>query len=339
MTSDNCHLNFKEHSENIVSSLSQLRQTQDLCDVTLVSEDGQQLGAHKIILSAGSSFFMQLFKNNPNPHPMIYLRGIKSFLLDLFLNFIYEGETSVSTEILKDFLILATELKVQGLENITYTNIEISPKLKLDESLYNDKKYDKNNSNDTVSTISQEQKHQFTALDYIITHPRSNEKRDTKYETFDDEKPGKSQIEMKIQQKENKIKYRMKNPRNPKKEIELKYACNICGFISTRARNLKRHIYLSHQRRVTPILCTSAFCTQVFDTKDEFLEHKKSCVLRCPWTDCGREFVRLELFENHKRAHKMGRDVTRKVIKQEPGADAEERLKGIWNLIKNKGQT
>ena len=90
---------------------------------------------------------------------------------------------------------------------------------------------------------------------------------------------------------------------------------------------------------MTPILCNSSFCTQAFDTRDEFVEHKKSCVLRCPWNDCGKEFMCLERFEAHKRGHQMGRDMTKKAIKQERSVDAEERLKGIWNLIKNKRQT
>ena len=341
MISEKCYLNFKEHSDNIVSTLSQLQKNQDFCDVTLVSDDGQQLGAHKIILCAGSGFFLQLFSNNFNSHSMIYLRGITSYLLDSILTFIYEGKTSVNTENLKDFLVLASELKVKGSENISYSNFEISSKLKLDSSPINQETSVENNAQNQVPNISQQKEHTFAFVDYKENHSEQNFKIKTvtNYETLFE--PGKSKIDMKIQEKEKKIKYRIENRVRVKKEKERKYVCNIpnCGYITNRMGNLKNHTYRSHQKRATPILCTSSFCTQVFETRDKFLDHKKTCILKCPWNDCDKEYMALELFEGHKRAHQMGRDMTKKVTKQEPSGDAEERLKGIWNLIKNKGPT
>ena len=57
-------LNWNGFDENIREYFKKLRCEQRLFDVTLVTEDGQQLQAHKIILSAGSNFFNDIFMNS-----------------------------------------------------------------------------------------------------------------------------------------------------------------------------------------------------------------------------------------------------------------------------------
>ena len=48
----------------------------DFTDVTLACEDGKQIKAHKVILSACSPFFKDILIQNPHTHPLIYLKGI-----------------------------------------------------------------------------------------------------------------------------------------------------------------------------------------------------------------------------------------------------------------------
>ena len=45
-----------DFQENIKSAIGNLREDQDFQDVTLVSEDGQQVEAHKVILASSSPF-------------------------------------------------------------------------------------------------------------------------------------------------------------------------------------------------------------------------------------------------------------------------------------------
>ena len=47
----------------------------DIFDVTLASDDGVQIEAHKVILSASSPFFKEVLKNNKHPNPLLYLKG------------------------------------------------------------------------------------------------------------------------------------------------------------------------------------------------------------------------------------------------------------------------
>ena len=42
---------------NLVTSLSELKDSEEFCDVTLVSDDETPFQAHRVILSASSPFF------------------------------------------------------------------------------------------------------------------------------------------------------------------------------------------------------------------------------------------------------------------------------------------
>ena len=92
-----------------------LRNDQDFADVTLACEDGTQIETHKVILASSSPFFMEIFKRNKHPHPMIYMRGLKAEALVAMVDFLYYGEANVNQENLDTFLSLAEELRLKGL--------------------------------------------------------------------------------------------------------------------------------------------------------------------------------------------------------------------------------
>merc|ERR1719319_5548 len=84
-------------------------------DVTLACEDGQQVEAHKVILASSSPFFLNLLRRNKHPHPLIYMRGLKSEDLVAMIDFLYCGEANVYQENLDSFLAVAEELQLKGL--------------------------------------------------------------------------------------------------------------------------------------------------------------------------------------------------------------------------------
>merc|ERR1712208_259969 len=92
-----------------------LREDNDFVDVTLVCEDGQQVEAHKVILASSSPFFQKLLGRNKHPHPLIYMRGVKSDDLLAIVDFLYCGEANVFQENLDSFLAVAEELQLKGL--------------------------------------------------------------------------------------------------------------------------------------------------------------------------------------------------------------------------------
>ena len=54
-----------------------MRDDLDLTDVTLVCNDGKQVEAHKVVLASTSPFFMELFKRNKHPHPLVYMKAFQ----------------------------------------------------------------------------------------------------------------------------------------------------------------------------------------------------------------------------------------------------------------------
>jgi len=107
-------LKWNEFESNVSTAFRELRDDKDFFDVTLACE-GNQLEAHKVILSACSPFFRSVLKRNPHSHPLLYLKGIKYENVLSVLNFMYHGEVNIAQDELNSFLAVAEDLQVKGL--------------------------------------------------------------------------------------------------------------------------------------------------------------------------------------------------------------------------------
>ena len=145
MTEKFC-VNWNDFQENISSSFRDMREDLDLADVTLACDDRKQFLAHKFVLSASSPLFKEILCNNKHPHPLIYLKGVKSGALEHVLDFLYRGEVNIYQERLNDFLAAAEDLELKGLtgqqsmeeENMKETYFkEETQKLKVNPKLRN----------------------------------------------------------------------------------------------------------------------------------------------------------------------------------------------------------
>jgi len=108
-------LKWNDFQDNTNAAFGSLRNDNDFSDVTLACEDDHQIEAHKVILAAASPFFENLLRRNKHPHPMIYMRGVKSDDLLAIVDFLYYGEANVFQENIDAFLALAEELNLKGL--------------------------------------------------------------------------------------------------------------------------------------------------------------------------------------------------------------------------------
>ena len=108
-------LQWNDFQENVTAAFGNLRDDKHFTDVTLVSEDGQQLETHKVILAASSPFFQKVLERNKHPHPLIYMRGLNFDDLVAIVDFLYFGEAKVYQENLESFLVIAEELHLKGL--------------------------------------------------------------------------------------------------------------------------------------------------------------------------------------------------------------------------------
>jgi len=114
MASDKYCLRWNDFETNVSHAFNDLRQEKELLDVTLACEEDQVM-AHKVILSACSSFFRSILKRNPHQHPLLYLKGVRYSDLVSVLNFMYQGEVNVAQDNLNTFLSVAEELQIKGL--------------------------------------------------------------------------------------------------------------------------------------------------------------------------------------------------------------------------------
>ncbi|XP_049780697.1 protein abrupt-like isoform X4 [Schistocerca cancellata] len=107
-------LRWNNFQMNITSQFEALRDEEDFVDVTLACE-GQRLKAHKVVLSACSPYFKELFKSNPCKHPILFMRDVEFRHLKSLVEFMYAGEVNVAQAQLSAFLRTAESLQIRGL--------------------------------------------------------------------------------------------------------------------------------------------------------------------------------------------------------------------------------
>jgi len=107
-------IRWNDFENNVSGAFRELREEEDLFDVTLACED-DQIQAHKVLLSACSPFFRNVLCRNHHQHPLLYLKGVEFSELASILNFMYMGEVAIAQEDLDSFLVVADELQIKGL--------------------------------------------------------------------------------------------------------------------------------------------------------------------------------------------------------------------------------
>ncbi|XP_012261976.1 protein bric-a-brac 2 isoform X3 [Athalia rosae] len=108
-------LRWNNYQSNMTSVFHQLLQTEAFVDVTLACNEAS-LKAHKVVLSACSSYFQKLLLSNPCKHPTIIMPQDVCFTdLKFIIEFVYKGEIDVSQAELQSLLKTADQLKIKGL--------------------------------------------------------------------------------------------------------------------------------------------------------------------------------------------------------------------------------
>ncbi|XP_037083236.1 longitudinals lacking protein-like [Pollicipes pollicipes] len=99
---------------SVTSLFDQLRLGQELVDITLCCE-GQQVRAHRLVLSACSPYFRDLLKNNPCQHMLLFLKDTSPADLRAIIEFMYKGSVNVAQSQLASFIKTAEMLQIRGL--------------------------------------------------------------------------------------------------------------------------------------------------------------------------------------------------------------------------------
>ncbi|XP_054269854.1 zinc finger protein 628-like isoform X2 [Macrosteles quadrilineatus] len=120
MGSEHYCLRWNNHQNNLLGVFSQLLQDESLVDVTLACAEGHSIRAHKVVLSACSSYFQSLFVDHPGRHPIVILKDVCFSELRTLVEFMYRGEVNVEYCRLSALLKTAESLKVKGLAEMTH---------------------------------------------------------------------------------------------------------------------------------------------------------------------------------------------------------------------------
>ena len=227
-------LKWNDFQENAISAFGTLREDREFADVTLACEDGQQVEAHKVILASSSPFFLNLLRRNNHPHPLIYMRGVKSEDLVAMIDFLYYGEAKLYQESIDSFLAIAEELNLKGLTGKGKTEDNKDIKAPPGDGAM---------PNRTLQT-----KVQLASSEHISDLQILNERT-------------KSMM--------TKQKNVIPSGRDGQMLI-IPYMCKVCGKEATSPNNIKEHIEAKHLDGIA-LPCT--YCTGTFGTRATLRKH------------------------------------------------------------------
>ena len=90
-------LQWNSYSDHLRKVLREMMTSSEFADVTLVTDDKQQIRAHWNILSACSPVFKSILQiDSKNANPVLNLRGIQYSEMESIMQFIYLGEARLS---------------------------------------------------------------------------------------------------------------------------------------------------------------------------------------------------------------------------------------------------
>ncbi|CAG9823518.1 unnamed protein product [Phaedon cochleariae] len=118
-------LRWRYHHSNLQTMFSQLLEREAFCDVTLACE-GRTIKAHKIVLSACSTYFETILSQYEEKDPILIMKDVKYVDIKCLVEFMYKGEINVEHCHLATLLKTAEELKIKGLAEVSWRDEEQS---------------------------------------------------------------------------------------------------------------------------------------------------------------------------------------------------------------------
>ena len=296
-------LNWTKFHENIGESYKELREDTNFSDVTLACDGNQQFKVHKLIIAASSQIFKEMLISYSNAHPLIYLRGITPCDLNSIIDFIYFGEANVYQEDLDRFLALAEEFKVKGLygksqresnsksEEVT----DIAEEQEKDEANIKDPNtiHIQSNSSRYQQLVEQFPSVKNTEAEQIAMIPEEQENYNANIkphnkrtghsngiinqqmikqeETNDISKGVDTETkETSIQQTLLEMEELEKTINSMVERRDSGWTCKVCGKVSVKKDNLKKHTELHIEGIKRPCLT----CGKTFKSRDSLSSHK-----------------------------------------------------------------
>ena len=248
-------LHWNHFQENLRRAFGTLKENKDLTDVTLACEDGQQVEAHKVILTVSSPFFDNLLKKNRHPHPLIYMKGIKFEDLLAIVDFLYCGEANVYQENLDSFLCIAEDLKLKGLTGQQDVNEDMMKP--------NQREIGHDAAFESEKLISNTGKSKFVLEKDKLTSELSQE-RTLSVQNF---------VPSDVQELDAKVKSLMEKSQNISSNGSRASTCKVCGKEGQLVA-IRDHIEIKHLEGVS-LPCD--VCGKICTSRNMLRRHKYQC--------------------------------------------------------------
>ena len=233
-------LKWNDFHSNVSKSFGLFRNEDYLHDVTLVSDDHHQVSAHKLVLSACSEYFKNIFKlnNKPNAHPLVCLDGISSGDLKDILDYMYIGEVQIFQEDVNRFFSIAQRLKIEGLVGSDNDNGQHDNKEAVDDRMFpkeevEDPPTDKSKEMETVDKVM-----------VPVSSEDASEVENTVNQHIEKVAAGMWQCKLcgKTAKSSQNIKYHIAT------HLEgFSYSCQLCEKTFKTRESLRLHNYRSHK--------------------------------------------------------------------------------------------
>ena len=235
MTNNRCFLleNFKSNVDGLLYSL--LNNT-EYTDVTLVSEDGHPINAHKVVLSFFSPFFHNLFMKTPQPHQTIFLIGAQHEILQKVIYLIYRGQVDVQNDEVEKFYDLTKHLEItESIESKAQVKSVIKTSAGISKKEIMDKKADTGNNTHEAPLAASKPVMSVSTNEVLDPKPKNIKK---------DKRKGSPKGYC------DQCTYSTVYSHDLRKHIESvhegrKYSCNLCSYIANYS-NVEKHKYKKH---------------------------------------------------------------------------------------------
>ena len=250
------------------------QQREDFSDVTLVTDDGQVMKAHRVILGACSSFFGNIFQKANVRDLCLYLPGVVHSDLKSILDFVYNGQTDIPAEALDSFTKTAEQLKIKGLAEVDNQN-------GIDETSANESRNVSLETTVGEQSATEIEEQQF-AMDASLEHIEETTYSDSDA-TFDSTNVKLEMVD-EISTESLNAGNQTVITEEMSKAVDLetrgpKLKCDLCDFEYSRKDRLRRHMIYEHTK-VEPVKCTK--CDFSAKDKEELKQHSDSIHKRIP---------------------------------------------------------
>ena len=249
-------LKWNDFNTNASKSFGIFRNEDYLHDVTLVSDDQNQVRAHKLVLSASSDYFKNIFKNIKHSNPLLCLEGISSIDLNNILDYIYNGEVQVYYDNVDKFLEVAQRFKLEGLleveNNDEVIRHNLSGKLIEDEIRGDDEEV----KEEEFDPPSEKRKEDIAKLQHTVTCTtidKASIQMNTQILQIDTDD---------LEELDQKLLENMQN-------IAGGYSCNICSKTTKLRSDMKIHVETHMEGLSFP--CNT--CGKEFKSRDSLRSH------------------------------------------------------------------